>query len=87
MDGFQGLQSNDGRVRKFTIMHITQVDSAYPRAHTCFNRCEHVLQLRAPFASLVSVRRIDLPAYSSRQELENCLELVINMEVTGFSMN
>ena len=29
--------------------------------------------------------RIDLPIYSSREELEGYLSLVINMEITGFS--
>ena len=31
--------------------------------------------------------RIDLPLYASRDELEGYLTLVINMEITGFSMD
>lgn len=92
VQGFEALQGNDGRVRKFTIMHITKADSVYPRAHTCFNRypraaCAGAAAVPALALTLAAARRVDLPAYSSRQELENCLTLVINMEVTGFSMD
>ena len=31
--------------------------------------------------------RIDLPLYASRDELEGYLTLVINMEITGFTMD
>jgi hypothetical protein len=31
--------------------------------------------------------RLDLPLYDSKEELEGCLSLVINMEITGFTMD
>jgi hypothetical protein len=34
----------------------------------------------------IMLTRIDLPLYSSRDELETYITLVINMELTGFSM-
>mmetsp|Transcript_3163 Transcript_3163/g.5757 ORF Transcript_3163/g.5757 Transcript_3163/m.5757 type:complete len:130 (-) Transcript_3163:103-492(-) len=66
--GFKALQSNDGNFRKFNIQSIHKIDSAYPRAHTCFNK-------------------LDLPVYESKRELEAFLSVVINMEVTGFTID
>jgi len=65
--GFKALQRNDGVLMKFTIQAISREFSAYPRAHTCFNR-------------------LDLPRYGSKEELRASLTLVINMEISGFSM-
>eukprot|EP00602_Paraphysomonas_sp_CaronLab_P008588 CAMPEP_0185034298 /NCGR_PEP_ID=MMETSP1103-20130426/24045_1 /TAXON_ID=36769 /ORGANISM="Paraphysomonas bandaiensis, Strain Caron Lab Isolate" /LENGTH=626 /DNA_ID=CAMNT_0027570905 /DNA_START=570 /DNA_END=2450 /DNA_ORIENTATION=+ len=66
--GFKALQSNDGNFRKFNLQSIRKEDSAYPRAHTCFNK-------------------LDLPLYDSKRELEAYLSVVINMEVTGFTID
>ncbi|CAE7507442.1 UPL1, partial [Symbiodinium microadriaticum] len=38
--GFKALQSNDGNYRKFNLQSIRKEDSAYPRAHTCFNKLD-----------------------------------------------
>ena len=40
VQGFQGLQGNDGTLRPFTIDHIALSTSRFPRAHTCFNRID-----------------------------------------------
>lgn len=34
------LQSNDGSFRSFSVQSITKRDSAFPRAHTCFNKLD-----------------------------------------------
>lgn len=38
--GFKLLQSSDGNYRKFNIQSIPKKESAYPRAHTCFNKLD-----------------------------------------------
>ncbi|CAB1116618.1 unnamed protein product [Ectocarpus sp. CCAP 1310/34] len=38
--GFKALQSNDGSFRAFSLQSITKRDSAFPRAHTCFNKLD-----------------------------------------------
>ena len=40
VQGFQGLQGNDGTLRPFTIDHVALSTSRFPRAHTCFNRID-----------------------------------------------
>uniref|UniRef100_K3X015 HECT-type E3 ubiquitin transferase n=1 Tax=Globisporangium ultimum (strain ATCC 200006 / CBS 805.95 / DAOM BR144) TaxID=431595 RepID=K3X015_GLOUD len=70
VEGFKALLSNDGRVRRFGIQIV-------PRG--------------TPPAGLypkahTCFNRIDLPMYQTKQELETYLTLVINMEITGFSM-
>ncbi|OQR85369.1 HECT E3 ubiquitin ligase [Achlya hypogyna] len=68
VQGFKGLTSSDGRVRRFTIQMVNRgppPTGLMPKGHTCFNR-------------------IDLPLYSSQEELAKYLTLVINMEITGF---
>ncbi|GLD92402.1 hypothetical protein PINS_up000935 [Pythium insidiosum] len=68
VQGFKGLTSSDGRVRRFTVQFVTRgppPTGLMPKGHTCFNR-------------------IDLPLYESMDELVNYLTLVINMEVSGF---
>ncbi|OQR81711.1 HECT E3 ubiquitin ligase, partial [Thraustotheca clavata] len=70
VEGFKGLLSNDGRVRRFGIQIVSRgvpPTGLYPKAHTCFNR-------------------IDIPLYESKEELATYLTLVINMEITGFTM-
>ncbi|KAF0694021.1 hypothetical protein As57867_015005, partial [Aphanomyces stellatus] len=70
VEGFKGLLSNDGRVRRFGIQMVGRgvpPTGLYPKAHTCFNR-------------------IDLPLYNSKEEMATYLTLVINMEITGFTM-
>ncbi|KAH9095016.1 hypothetical protein LEN26_017969 [Aphanomyces euteiches] len=70
VEGFKGLLSNDGRVRRFGIQMVGRgvpPTGLYPKAHTCFNR-------------------IDLPLYNTKEEMATYLTLVINMEITGFTM-
>ncbi|KDO22468.1 hypothetical protein SPRG_12751 [Saprolegnia parasitica CBS 223.65] len=70
VEGFKGLLSNDGRVRRFGVQVVARgvpPTGLYPKAHTCFNR-------------------IDVPMYDSKEELATYLTLVINMEITGFTM-
>ncbi|CAN0188052.1 unnamed protein product [Pylaiella littoralis] len=38
--GFKALQSNDGSFRSFSVQSITKRESAFPRAHTCFNKLD-----------------------------------------------
>ena len=40
VQGFQGLQGNDGTLRPFTIDSVALSISRFPRAHTCFNRID-----------------------------------------------
>ena len=40
VQGFQGLQGNDGTLRPFTIDSVALSTSKFPRAHTCFNRLD-----------------------------------------------
>ncbi|DAZ93420.1 TPA: hypothetical protein N0F65_000071 [Lagenidium giganteum] len=70
VEGFKALLSNDGRVRRFGVQ---------------------VVPMGVPPTGLypkahTCFNRIDLPLYSSKEELEKYLTLVINMEITGFSM-
>ncbi|GAB9474626.1 Hect e3 ubiquitin ligase [Globisporangium polare] len=70
VEGFKALLSNDGRVRRFGIQ---------------------IMACGTPPAGLypkahTCFNRIDLPMYPTKQELETYLTLVINMEITGFSM-
>lgn len=37
---FNHEQSNDGSFRSFSVQSITKRDSAFPRAHTCFNKLD-----------------------------------------------
>lgn len=70
VEGFKALVSNDGRVRRFGI---------------------HLIPCGAPPTGLypkshTCFNRIDLPVYHTKELLETYLTLVINMEITGFSM-
>ena len=40
VQGFQGLQGNDGTLRPFTIDSVAVSEAKFPRAHTCFNRID-----------------------------------------------
>ena len=40
VQGFKGLQGNDGTLRPFTIDSIELKKAKFPRAHTCFNRID-----------------------------------------------
>ncbi|KAJ0392802.1 hypothetical protein ATCC90586_007739 [Pythium insidiosum] len=70
VEGFKALLSNDGRVRRFGIQ---------------------VVPCGVPPTGLypkahTCFNRIDLPLYKTQEDLETYLTLVINMEVTGFTM-
>lgn len=40
VEGFAGLQGNDGGIRKFTIHGVDPKTCFYPKAHTCFNQLD-----------------------------------------------
>ena len=40
VQGFEGLQGDDGAMMHFSIESTTMDSSVFPRAHTCFNRLE-----------------------------------------------
>ena len=70
VEGFKALMSNDGRVRRFGVQIVAR---GMPPAgiYPKAHTC---------------FNRIDIPLYHSKQELETYLTLVINMEITGFTM-
>ncbi|KAL3906202.1 MAG: hypothetical protein SGARI_004107 [Bacillariaceae sp.] len=70
VEGFKALMSNDGRVRRFGIQIVGR---GIPP--TGLYPKAHTC-----------FNRIDIPLYTSKEELEKYLTLVINMEITGFSM-
>ncbi|KDO30916.1 hypothetical protein SPRG_04819 [Saprolegnia parasitica CBS 223.65] len=70
VEGFKGLTSFSGQIHKFTIQVVQR---GHPPAGLC------------PKAH-TCFNRIDLPLYKDRTELENYLSLVIQMEITGFSL-
>uniref|UniRef100_K3WHY9 HECT-type E3 ubiquitin transferase n=1 Tax=Globisporangium ultimum (strain ATCC 200006 / CBS 805.95 / DAOM BR144) TaxID=431595 RepID=K3WHY9_GLOUD len=66
--GFKGLISSDGRVRRFNIAFAgVNQTSLFPKAHTCFNR-------------------LDLPIYNSKEVLAEYLKLIVQMDITGFTI-
>lgn len=66
--GFKGLISSDGRVRRFNIAFAgLDQTSLFPKAHTCFNR-------------------LDLPTYRSRVVMREYLTLIVQMDITGFTI-
>ncbi|OQR96740.1 HECT E3 ubiquitin ligase [Achlya hypogyna] len=70
VEGFKGLTSFSGQIHKFTVQIVQR---GHPPAGLC------------PKAH-TCFNRIDLPLYKDRTELENYLSLVIQMEITGFSL-
>ncbi|EQC31071.1 hypothetical protein SDRG_11257 [Saprolegnia diclina VS20] len=68
VQGFKALTSSDGRVRRFTIQMV--------------NRGPPPTGLMPKGHTCFN--RIDLPLYTSQDELAKYLTLVINMEITGF---
>lgn len=70
VEGFKALISNDGRVRRFGIQLVA---------------CGVPPTGLYPKAH-TCFNRIDLPVYETREAMETYLTLVINMEITGFSM-
>lgn len=66
--GFKGLISSDGRVRRFNVAFVGAAQSfLFPKAHTCFNR-------------------LDLPTYESKEVLAEYVNLVVQMDITGFTI-
>lgn len=70
VEGFKALLSNDGRVRRFGIQ-IVPCGTPPAGLYPKAHTC---------------FNRIDLPMYQTKEQLETYLTLVINMEITGFSM-
>ncbi|KAK1947149.1 E3 ubiquitin-protein ligase pub3 [Phytophthora citrophthora] len=66
--GFKGLISSDGRVRRFNVAFAGANQSfLFPKAHTCFNR-------------------LDLPIYNSKEVLAEYVKLIVQMDITGFTI-
>ncbi|KAG6969402.1 hypothetical protein JG687_00003248 [Phytophthora cactorum] len=66
--GFKGLISSDGRVRRFNVAFAGANQSfLFPKAHTCFNR-------------------LDLPIYNSKVVLAEYVNLIVQMDITGFTI-
>ncbi|KAG7392582.1 hypothetical protein PHYBOEH_006322 [Phytophthora boehmeriae] len=66
--GFKGLISSDGRVRRFNVAFAgTNQSFLFPKAHTCFNR-------------------LDLPIYNSKEVLAEYIKLIVQMDITGFTI-
>lgn len=67
--GFKGLISNDGHVRKFNIVvsGLPAVVGYLPKAHTCFNR-------------------LDIPIYKTKDDMIQYLTLIVEMDITGFTI-
>ncbi|KAI9986727.1 hypothetical protein PInf_025684 [Phytophthora infestans] len=66
--GFKGLISSDGRVRRFNVAFAGANQSfLFPKAHTCFNR-------------------LDLPIYNSKEVLAQYVNLIVQMDITGFTI-
>ncbi|CAH0487859.1 unnamed protein product [Peronospora farinosa] len=66
--GFKGLISSDGRVRRFNVAFAgTNPSFLFPKAHTCFNR-------------------LDLPIYKSKEVMAEYVNLIVQMDITGFTI-
>ncbi|OWZ04868.1 HECT E3 ubiquitin ligase [Phytophthora megakarya] len=69
-EGFRALLSHDGRVRRFGLQ-LVSIGSPPAGLYPKAHTC---------------FNRLDLPVYRSYDELVTYLTLVINMEITGFTM-
>ncbi|KAL3663968.1 hypothetical protein V7S43_010856 [Phytophthora oleae] len=69
-EGFRALLSNDGRIRRFGLQLVT-IGTPPAGLYPKSHTC---------------FNRLDLPVYRSYEELVTYLTLVINMEITGFTM-
>ena len=81
VQGFQALQSRDGKLNPFTLKSVPLCSSGdkeeeesktgksvrFPIAHTCFNR-------------------IDLPMYTSKDQMTKKLIIAVQMEAVGFGL-
>ena len=82
------MQSNDGNYRRFNVQPISKEDSLFPRAHTCFNKLD--LPLYDNFTELeayLSLGETLCLCVSVCAYFSLCVAVVINMEVTGFTMD
>ncbi|CAH0477350.1 unnamed protein product [Peronospora belbahrii] len=93
VEGFKGLTGMDGEIKRFTIQlgkDISTVYTVLPHASTCLNRRVLAFVNEALNDKLLtcfrSLCRLDLPLYSSKVELERMLSMVIEMDITGFSL-
>ncbi|POM73757.1 HECT E3 ubiquitin ligase, partial [Phytophthora palmivora] len=69
-EGFRALLSHDGRIRRFGLQ-LVPIGAPPTGLYPKAHTC---------------FNRLDLPTYRSYEELVTYLTLVINMEITGFSM-
>ena len=75
--GFKALQRNDGKYQRFCLEAMDPAVSPQSMAPGC---------LWLP-VSHTCFNRLDLPVYKSRKDLEEALKIVVNLDVTGFSMD
>lgn len=83
--GFKALQSHDGHYRKFNIQSIKKSVRFELCVLVFFNVPLHLQESLYPRAH-TCFNKLDLPVYDSQEELDAYLSVVINMEITGFSM-
>ncbi|KAE9015602.1 hypothetical protein PR003_g15581 [Phytophthora rubi] len=69
-EGFRALLSHDGRIRRFSLQ-LVPIGAPPTGLYPKAHTC---------------FNRLDLPVYRSYEELVTYLTLVINMEITGFTM-
>lgn len=69
-EGFRALLSHDGRIRRFGLQ-LVPIGAPPTGLYPKAHTC---------------FNRLDLPVYRSYEELVTYLTLVINMEITGFTM-
>ena len=95
---FQQVRRNDDWEERGRDVDECAERDAYVVTSACFALYGHaIVHLPAiPFYSLLKVQprpshthqnRLDLPLYETREELEGYLTLVINMEITGFTID
>jgi E3 ubiquitin ligase SMURF1/2 len=88
--GFKALQSHDGHYRKFNIQSIKKtVSMLMPEVFICnyISSLLYCVQQESLYPRAhTCFNKLDLPVYDSQAELDAYLSVVINMEITGFSM-
>ena len=90
VEGFKGLQSARGVSRLFQVTLVPTTNapgeptSPLPRAHTCFNTLDLPGNLNS-FTTLSSL--FFIAAYTDKVEMMSVLQMVIELEATGFEMD
>ena len=85
INGFSDLQGSDGP-RRFTIERSGD-PTHLPKSHTCAVKS----RLQPTFCTLTSpfvgFNRLDLPPYTSMEQLDNRLSLAVDNTVGAFSLS